>query len=370
MAKTSKIIIGLIIVLVLIIVGGWFILSKNQNSNTIKIGSIGILTGQGASWGVAAKNGMQMAIDDINAAGGINGKKLQGFYEDDQGDAQKSISAFQKLTDVDGISFIIGTTWSSTGIPLVKLANDKKVLMVSPSLGKPEFNEGSKYLFNTWPHDVILSANLADYVYQKGHRNVALIGAEELWVKDQTNAFKKRFEQLGGRVEVLVEPNPSDKDINTEALKIKNDKNIDAIISTTDGVLVGSLVAKRVKELGVFLPIYSITIDADAIKAADGAYEGMEYLTFLTPALDFKQKYEKRFGQATDIGADSAYDAVMLVANAMKETKSSDATVLANYLAGIREYKGVSGNLKSDSKRGFIKEYSVEKVVNGKSVDL
>lgn len=372
MERKTIIIASILIIIIALGFFGYFQLTGNAvKEDTITIGSIGILTGNsgGVSWGIAAKNGIDMAISDINSKGGINGKLLSVIYEDDQGDSKKTISAFQKLTDVNNINIIIGTTWSSTGIPLIKLADEKKVLMISPSLGKPEFNEGSKYLFNTWPHDVTLSANLADYVFKKGHRKVALIGAEELWVKDQTNAFKKRFEELGGKVEVLVEPTPSDKNVDTEALKIKNNKDIDAIVSTTDGVLVGSLVAKRARELGVTLPIYSITIDSDSIKASDGAYDRMEYLTFLTPTNEFKERYEKKYG-TINIGADSAYDAVMLIAKAINETKSTDTSVLADYLGKIKEYDGVSGHLVSDGKRGFIKDFKVMKVVNGSSVAL
>jgi len=372
MKQKTKVIIGIILIIIVIVIIGFRSYTGNAvKTDTIKIGSIGILTGDagGSSWGIAAKNGIDMAVLDINANGGINGKMLEVIHEDDAGDAKKTISAFQKLTDVDNVNIIIGTTWSSTGIPLVKLADEKKVLMISPSLGKPEFNEGSKYLFNTWPHDVTLSSQLADYVFNKGHKKVALISANELWVKDQTNAFKKRFTELGGSVEVLVEPNPTDRELSSDALKIKNNKDITAIVSTTDGVLVGSLVAKRAHELGVNLPIYSVTIDSDAIKSSDSAYEGMEFLTSLTPSSEFKTRYEAKYG-TMNIGADSAYDAVMLIAKAMKETKSSDTTVLADNISKIKEWNGMSGKLVSDGKRGFTKDFVVMKVVDGKAVAL
>jgi len=338
-------------------------------SETTEIGFIGILTGQGSSWGEAAKNGTTLAVEEINANGGVNGKLLSIDFQDDGGNVTKTVTAFNYLTDIKGINIILGTTWSNNGLPLIKLADEKKVLMVSPSLGKPEFNEGSEYLFNTWPHDVTLSSALADYVYNKGHTQVALIGAEEVWTKDQTNAFRKRFIELGGTIDILVEPTPEQTEVGIEATKIKNAKNITAIVSVTDGVLVGALVAKKAKELGVELPIYSVTIDADTIKSAQGAYEEMEFLTFLTPTTEFKEKYEKRFGNI-DIGADTAYDAVMLIVQAMKETKSTDTTILAEYLQNVKEYTGASGHLISDGKGAFTKPFLVKKVVNEIPVDI
>jgi len=362
----KKIIISISLLLLILSAG----CGNQKEAETIKIGSILILTGEGAAWGNAARNGIDLAVEEINAAGGINGKPLEVVHEDDQSDAKKAISAFHKLTDLDGIDIIIGTTWSHTGIPLVQLADEKQILMISPSLGMKEFNEGSKYLFNTWPHDYYLSQNLADYVYEKGHRKVAVIGAEQIWVKDQTTAFTKRFEELGGSVEVLVEPLPTSKDVYSNALKIKAAKDIDAIVSTTDGVLVGTLVAKELKTLGVDLPIYSITIDADTLAAAQGAYEGMQFLTYLTPTEEFEKKYEERFGMPIDIGADSAYDAVMLIAQAMRETGSTDTNVLQTYLNSIESYEGASGNLTADGKGGFTKDCIAIEVRNGEMMKI
>ena len=334
--------------------------------NEIKLGSILILTGDGAAWGEASRNGIDLAIQEINENGGINGKKITVNHQDDNSDPKKAVSAFRHLTEFENTNIIIGTTWSHTGLPLVDLADENQVLMVSPSLGVAEFNEGSDYLFNTWPHDFILSEKLADYVYEKGHTNVALISAQNVWVKEQTNAFTKRFEELGGTIELLVEPAPTDMNVNPEALKIKNVQNkITAIVSTTDGVLVGGRVAKAATELGVELPMFSITIDMDTIKAAQGAYEGMHFLTFLTPTSNFEQKYEAKFGKKADIGAASAYDAVMIIAEAIEKTGSEDPVTLQKYMNQIGEWNGASGNLVSDGTGAFTKPHLIKEVRNG-----
>ncbi len=371
MKRLNKTRIGITII-ILVVVSTTLLLTINKNEEeTIKLGSILILTGEGASWGIAEKNGIDLAIEDINSQGGINGKKLTINHQDDGGDPKTAVSAFNSLNDVSGIDLIIGTTWSRTGLTLINLANENGVLMISPSLGVKEFNEGSKFLFNTWPHDYILSENLADLVFNKGHRRVALIGAKEVWVQDQTNAFKRKFEELGGSIEVLVEPDTNDKTPYSDALKVKEAANsVDAIVSTTDGVLVGVLVAKRIRELGVTLPIYSITLDQNTIDAAEGAYENLEFLTSLTPREDFKQRYESKFGSKIEIGADSAYDAVMLIAQAIKETKSENPEVLQEYLNNLKDYNGVSGNLVADGKGGFTKKFVLKKVINGKPVDI
>lgn len=364
---------GALVVVAAVLIG------LNLTSNTtalngpIRIGAILILSGEGSSWGLAEKYGIEMAIDKINSEGGINGRRLAVDYQDDQSDPKLAVSSFRNLVDAKGIRIIIGTTWSHVGLPLVEMADENKVLVISPSLGVKEFNEGSEFLFNTWPHDYILSRNLADYIHAKGHRKVVVIGAEQVWVKDQTRNFMERFRELGGEIVLAIEPDTLNKNVYPEALRIKtavDEGGVDAIVSTTDGTLVGVHVAKRVRELGVSLPMYSITIDANVIEIAQGSYEGMEFLTFLTPSEEFKAAYEEKTGIPIDIGADSSYDAVMLIAKAIRETNSTDTNILQEYLNGVKEYKGVSGNLVADGKGGFIKPYSIKRVVNGTAADI
>ncbi len=366
-----KLTITILLSLLVILAGCGNQITGSAVEEPITIGSILILTGPGAAWGIAERNGIELAIDEINADGGINGRPLRAIHEDDQSEATKSISAFRKLTEFDDVDVIIGTTWSHTGIPLIEMADEGEVLMISPSLGMADFNEGSEFLFNTWPHDFILSEHLAEHVFEKGHRSVAVIGAQQIWVKEQTNSFVRRFEQLGGTVEVLVEPLPDNHDVLTDALKIKaRADEIDAVVSTTDGVPIGALVAKQMRTLGVDLPMFSITIDEDTLESAQGAYEGMQFLTFLTPSDEFVQMYEERFGMSVDIGADSAFDATMLIARAMRETGSTDANVLQEFLNSIEIFEGASGTLVSDGEGGFIKDFVTIEVQDGEMVQI
>ncbi len=341
------------------------------NDEVIKIGSISILSGEGSSWGNAAKNGLQMAVEELNQNNsGLLGKKIEVDYQDDRGEAKGALSAFRHLTDAAKVKFIIGPSFSRCGIPLTKMADDKKIIMISPSIGMGEFNEASKYIFNTWPHDYITSEKLADYVYNKGHRNVALVGAEDPWVKEQTRFFTKRFEVLGGKIAFLTEPQPGTVDLKTEALKLSKTPNVDAFVSTTDGVTIGSLVAKSLKQISFNVPTFSVTLDQAAIDVAQGGFENMEFPSALTPTEEFKNKYEEKFKTEIEIGADSAYDAMMMLADAIEKTGSTDTTIVAAELAKVEEYQGVSGKLTADGKGGFVKGFKMMKVVNGKQVNF
>lgn len=339
------------------------------NHEPFKIGGILILTGEGASVGNASRNGALLAVEKINATGGLLGRPLEIDFQDDGGDPKTTLAAFRNLVDSKGVKFILGPTWSNTGEVVIEPADRKGILVFSPSLGMAKFNESSKFLFNTWPHDYLLSQSLAELVFRDGHRNVAMVGAEHVWVKEQTEAFRKRFEELGGKIGYIVEPAPGTTDLRSEALRIKNAPGIDAYVSTTDGVVVGSLVAKFLKEVGVHIPTYSITLDQSAIDASSGGFEGLKFLTSLTPTKQFQTEYEARFKVGIDIGADSAYDAVTMIADAIRQTKSFEPRVVAEHLSRITTYSGVSGELTSDGKRGFTKPFALKKVVDGKGVN-
>ncbi len=343
--------------------------SQKSSPNEIRIGSILILSGEGASWGEASRNGIDLAVADINARGGIEGKRIVVTHEDNQSEPKLAIAALQKLNSA-GINFVIGPSWSNSGLPLIDLANKSKTLMISPSLGLKDFNEGSPYLFNTWPHDETLSRNLADYIYEAGHHRVVVFGVQDNWTKIQSRAFQERFEQLGGTVALLYEPLSTETDSRAEIAKLKTIVGIDAIVMTDSSFGIFSTTGKQLRELGITSPMYSISPNAQQLTNCMQACEGLEYLTFLTPSTAFETRYKATYNREVEIGSDSAYDAVMMLAKAMEATHSTDTTVVATYLADIKEYQGVSGHLVSDGKRAFTKPYKVMQVVNGEPVDV
>lgn len=364
---------AIVLGLIVLVLGTKFLQEASADvsgKSIIPIGGIMILSGEGATWGEASRNGMELAIQEVNKRGGVNGKQLKGIYEDDGSDPQKTISAFKKLTEVDAVEFIIGPNWSKLGLAVAPLVDEAQVVMISPSLGVREFNEASTYLFNTWQHDDILSANLAEVVYARGHRNVALFGAKDEWVQVQTLAFKKRFEELGGTVARVYEPTTETTDERTEIQKVIADSTIDALVMTTDGYSLSILTARQLRELGSDLPIFNITVDKKILAECGTCCDGMVFPTSLTPTKEFEAKYQKAYNREVEIGSDSAYDAIMMLAEAMEATNSEDPELVKAYLAGITTYTGASGTLVSDGKRAFTKDYVLKESQGGVPVTV
>lgn len=323
--------------------------------DNIETGVLAILTGPGTTWGQSTINGVKIAIDEINANGGINGKLVTLVIEDTHSDAKTALTAYRKLHDVDNINFIIGTSWSHEAVPITPLAANDDIVMISPSLGVEDFNVASDNLFNLWPHDALLSEEMANLVFDQGHRKVAVFSTQNVWVTAQTEAFVKKFEELGGTV--IIENPPQDaRTLQTELTRIKQ-ANVDAVMITN--TITGDIAAKRLKELDVDKPLFGITMGADTIAASDGAMDGMIFLSSLTPTEEFAQKYESRYpNDVLDVGADTGYDAVMLLVQAMQETQSEEPAIVAQYLNNLSIYEGVSGHLVFDGAGGVTKEFT------------
>lgn len=360
-------VVGIIIVVIVVLSINKTKSQDLSKISEIKIGSILIQTGDGASWGEASQNGINLAIKEINANGGILGKKVVAVHEDDQGDPAKTVGAFRKLTNTDNIDFIIGPSWTKNGLAIKDLIDDE--IVISPSLGNAQFNETSEFIFNTYPHDYILSEKLADEVFAKGFKNVAILGANDVWVKEQTESFKQKFEKNGGTVSFVFEPQTDQRDLRTDLLKIK-DKNIDAIVITSDGYGITSLYGRQMQELGIKQPVYGITLDSTVIANCLGACDGWIYLSALTPTSDFEAKYKKEYNREIEVGADSAYDAMMLIAKGISETKSIDPNVVQKYLNKLDMYEGASGVLTSDGKGAFTKEFATMGIKDSKPFNI
>ena len=125
------------------------LISCGSKSAAIKLGSIGPLSGPYAVYGGDCKNGIELAVNEINAAGGVNGQKLELIAEDDEGAAEKSVSAYKKLVTKDGVKFIFGSLTSGCAIAISPLAQAQKVIQIAPAATAPKLTEAGNFVFRT-----------------------------------------------------------------------------------------------------------------------------------------------------------------------------------------------------------------------------
>jgi branched-chain amino acid transport system substrate-binding protein len=338
-------------------VGGALLVRDKKGGEESRVIKIGAILGLSDSYLTPVaedeKRAIDMAIEEVNLKGGINGKNVEIVYQDQQGDnPQGAISAYYKLRG-EGIGLIIGPDATPAAMALAPLVEKDKVVLFAATVGSEKFAPASEYTFCTWPADLENSIALGKHLYSKGFRKIAVLGSQQEWEKTQAEGVKQGFEDAGGKVVVMELPLPTNLDLRSEALKIKN-TNPEVVVFTNYGqIMVGS---KRVRDIGVTVPFYSVVFDDSQIAQAQGALEGTISISSISPSPEFTTKFKEKYSKSPQIGADSAYDAVKILFSAIEKAKSIDPIKVKDELAKIKSWDGASGKLTIDEFGGAHKD--------------
>ncbi len=355
---------------ILILVGAvaFSLASCAKGGNTIKIGGIYPLSGNVAVYGVEAKNGVQMAVEEINAAGGIDGKLLELVAEDDEGNPEKTINAYKKLTTKDRAKIIIGSLTSGCTQAFTSLAQAQKVLVVAPAATMASITDAGNFIFRVCFIDPFqgqvgakfasadLGAKRAAVLYDVG--NDYSVGLFE--------NFKAGFEAAGGQVVAAESYNTGDKDFNAQLTKIKS-ANPD-VVYLPDYYATVALIAKQLRAQGIKAPIVGadgwggITENAGD-EVLNGFYSD-HYAADSTDAkvIDFVSKYKAKFNATPTAFAALGYDAMYVIKDAIVAAGSAYPVKVR---AAVEKTKGsyVTGNLTFDEKRNPTKSAVMLEIV-------
>ncbi len=202
---------------------------EGGSGDTYKIGFIGPLTGDNANYGIRCSNAARLAIDEINAAGGIDGKQLELIAEDSEGTVDKALASYEKLAYMDEVCAIIGPVFTSPALAVAQRCQEDGIVMVSPSAthkdvtAQPATNpDGLNYVFRTVPSDALQSEVAGHYFYEVlGYRNLASLYAMNDYSQGLALGMKETFEALGGKVVAEETCMVGDKDFRTQLTQIK-----------------------------------------------------------------------------------------------------------------------------------------------------
>lgn len=362
------------IIAAIVILGGisWYGQSKKQSSVIqgvpIKIGAVLNLTGTFADQGENSQRGIELAVEEINNAGGILGNNLEIVYQDNLGDNPSgAISAVRSLA-TQGVRLLIGPNLTPSANVLAPLAEKDNVVLIAPSVGSEKFAELSPRTFNVFPPNKFDSFALAEYLYnEKGFRKIAVFGSQQEWEMDQAKFVEQKFKELGGTVTSVQLPTVDNLDLRSESLKIKNE-NPDAIVFTNYGET--GVAARRLRELKVEAPFFSVLLFESKIAEAVGALESTIFVSTDTMDADFNSKFESKYGVAPGFPASQAYDVIYLFAKAITDSKSTNPKDVADALSKIKEFRGASGDFTFDKDGNANKKALYYKVENNKIVPL
>ena len=332
------ILFGLIGVLGLVIMA-----CGESEDDPFTIGVMESVTGPGETYGRVAVQAKQVAVDEINEAGGINGRMLELIVEDSKCNAQDSITAYKKLTDVDGVKIILGTSCSGAMLGAAPLAEAEGVILFSGLATNPDIATTGDYIFRTSMNDAQLGIDTGNVMWADGIRTVATITEATDYAEGVRLTSVAQFEKQGGRV-VAEERYASDAtDFRTQLTKLLSE-NPDAIHVAAQSEFTGGTILKQLRELNYDGPIYSeiVPIGATALEIAGDAATGVKaIIADIDPANARGQavlaNFRERYGYITlpwYLG--SAYDDVYITAECLKKTgDDQDADGLRDCLYDI-----------------------------------
>ncbi len=329
--------------------------SGHADTTTLNVGALLCATGACADVGQAALEGATLAVEEINARGGLLGRQLSIVAEDSMdGDSPaNAVTAFKKLSNTEELFFIVGPTWSPAGMPLVPLLRSRQdLIVVSPSLGVREFNEGSDNILNLWPHDEVSASGLAALAIRHGWMRAAVVSGQDPWATAQAKYFSQAFERLGGKVVCTVEPLPSQTDLRPEMARIIQARPDAVMFTLVPHMAPGARLLRDFHFSGQML---SVQMTPAWAKAANGALDGTIFAGFSSSTGDFVQKFSRRFGHAPGMSADTGYDSIVLLKRAAERVGSLEPAALLG--AMLKDsWDGASGTIRFDAHGGVEKE--------------
>ena len=351
---------GLIILLPLLVVAC-------GEEEPYRIGVMDALTGVAESYGNPILQAKQLAVEEINAAGGIDGRMLELVVEDSKCAAQDAITAYNKLTDVDGVKIILGTSCSGAMLGAAPLAESDGVILFSASATSPDIQPAGDFIFRTAINDAQLGVDTGNALWADGARSIATITEATDYAEGARRTTVARFEELGGEV-LAAESYPSEvTDFRSQLTKLIN-VNPDAIHLASQGEFSGGTIVKQARELGYEGPIYTEVVPTgpEALGIAGEAATGMKAIIpnpdLDTPAgVKFLENFEARYGSVATIPwfQGSGYDNVHIAAQCLEQTGDDQDA------AGFRDclYNGTFSGAIGDN-YGFDSDGEVEGLGN------
>jgi len=339
-----------------------------KDSDTVTVGAIFPLSGAVAFYGNESRDGALLAIEEINAAGGLLGKKIALISEDDEGNAEKAVNAFTKLVSRDKVSFIMGSSTSGPTMAMTSLAQQSKVILISPSATNEDVTKPGDYIFRACFIDPFQGVVGADFAYDTlGSRKAAVLydaGAD--YNTGLAEAFKVQFSALGGQVVADEAYQTGDVDFNAQVTRIRAAQpDVVYLPNYYNDV---SLQAKALRDQGVNCALVGGDgWDSLVDNAGDEALNGFWSSGFAADTTDpagvaFVSAYEARFKKPASQFAALGYDTFMLIADGIKAAETFDTAAVKDAMANL-EGAYITGNIRFDENRDPIKGAAILEIV-------
>ena len=331
--------------------------------DVILLGEVGSLTGSEAAFGKSTRDGVELALEEVNAAGGLLGKKVAVRVYDDQSKPEEAASATKRLLTQDKVVVVLGEVASSNSLAMAPIAQDAKIPMISPSSTNPRVTEVGDYIFRVCFIDPFQGFVMAKYAHDdlKYTRVAILTDKKSAYSEGLTEVFQRKFTEMGGKIAGVEAYAKGDTDFRAQLTKVKAAR-------PTGLYLPGyyqdvAAIAEQARELGLGARL----LGSDGwsapklLELAGGALEGA-VMTDSYAADDpapasraFIERFTARYGHPPNGNAALGYDAARLVLDAAGRATALDGPSLRDALAATRDFPGAAGTLTFDAGRNPVK---------------
>ncbi len=349
--------------------------SAADNSGKIKVGEFASLTGKEATFGQSSHEGTLLAIEEINAAGGVLGKKLELLTEDTQSKAGEPATVVNKLISRDGVMAILGEVASSRSLEAAPICQQNKIPMISPSSTNPKVTETGDFIFRVCYTDKFQGDVIANFATKtlKAKKVAIFTDVKSDYSKGLAKFFKDQFIANGGQITAELDYNGGDKDFKAQLTAIKS--------SAPDGVCIPgyytdiAIICIQARQLGLTIPLFGGDgwESEKLVEIGKDAVEGTYFSTHYHPDVgsqkskNFVANYKKRFkGKTPDALAACGYDSALVLADAIKRANSTDGQKVRDAIAATKDFEAVTGKITLNEKRDAVKAAVILQVQNGK----
>ena len=343
------------------------------DASEIVVGEFASLTGATASFGQSSHKGTALAIDEINGAGGLLGKKVRLVTEDDQSKAGEAATVVRKLISRDRVIAILGEVASSRSLEAAPICQQAKVPMISPSSTNPKVTEVGDYVFRICFIDPFQGTVLSKFALSKGWKKAAILtDVKQDYSVGLTQFFKEHFSRNGGAIVAEQNYSTDDTDFNAQLTSLKA-QNPEVILASGYYTESG-LIAKQARQLGINAPLLGGDgwDSPSLVKVAGAAMEGNFFSNHFSvedqsPLIqEFIQRFKAKNHEEPDAMVALGYDSAMILADAIKRAGTTEAAKLREAIAATKDYAGITGKITLDEKRNANKPAVVLTIKDGK----
>ncbi len=321
---------------------------SSADGAVVKIGFIGPLTGDYANYGTLCRQAVEMAIDEINAKGGVNGASIKLFAEDSEGDSQKALAAMEKLSSSDKVCAIIGPVLTGETFSVAERAQAEGIVIITPSASHKDITNVGDYIFRTTPSDGLQGEVAGKYWSQVlGYTKLAVLYAKNDYSQGLYESMSEAFTQDGGQIVAAETFMVGDKDFKTQLTKLKN---TDAqAIYLPDYTAEMAQILEQAAQLGIDKPFLSGDgFLSEEIYSLAGQYtDGVVYTASArveesNKNKEFKDAYTARWGIGPDSFATNTYDATYILVSVIEKV-GTDRKAIKTGMEQVKDFEGVNG---------------------------